>query len=156
MKRCSYCKIEKDVSSFHKNKAMLDGYHNNCKPCRKDLQVVYYSKHKDRILERGSAWYYNNKEKHHALVDAWYKRNKHARRAKDRKRYAAKRCAVPIWFNKELVEDVYLEADYQGLQVDHMIPLTSNRVCGLHWEGNLQLLTMKENASKGNRYWPDM
>lgn len=29
-------------------------------------------------------------------------------------------------------------------------------VCGLHCEDNLQSLTFRVNASKGNRYWSSM
>jgi len=43
-----------------------------------------------------------------------------------------------------------------GIQhhVDHIYPLTSDWVCGLHVENNLQILTEAENISKGNRVWP--
>jgi hypothetical protein len=41
-------------------------------------------------------------------------------------------------------------------QVDHIIPLQSKYVCGLHNEFNLRVITAKENNIKGNRFWPDM
>jgi len=72
------------------------------------------------------------------------------------RRYVAKVQAVPTWADKDLVKDIYLEAYYFGLQVDHIIPLISNKVCGLHWECNMQLLSKPENASKGNRHWPNI
>lgn len=41
-------------------------------------------------------------------------------------------------------------------EVDHVIPLRSKLVCGLHNEFNLRVIPAIENNKKGNRYWPDM
>jgi hypothetical protein len=40
--------------------------------------------------------------------------------------------------------------------VDHIIPLKSDFVCGLHCHTNLRVITAEENKAKNNRYWPDM
>lgn len=72
------------------------------------------------------------------------------------KRRAAKLRATPSWADLGLIADAYQEATYHGLEVDHIVPLQSKLVCGLHVWDNLQLLTSTENVVKGNRSWPDM
>ena len=54
------------------------------------------------------------------------------------------------------VARIYKKAHELGAQVDHIVPLQSDIVCGLHCICNMQILSKKENASKGNRWWPDM
>lgn len=82
--------------------------------------------------------------------------------AKSAGRRASKKNATPGWANKEAIEAIYAKAQRfmeqtgEPFHVDHIVPLTSDLVCGLHWEGNLQILTGADNLSKGNKHWPDM
>lgn len=82
--------------------------------------------------------------------------------ARSAKRRAAKRNAAVPWANQSKVEAIYAKAkelsDQLGepFHVDHIVPITSDLVCGLHWEGNLQILRGFDNLSKGNKTWPDM
>ena len=66
-------------------------------------------------------------------------------------RRARKLNATPKW-GQEGMEDVYLEAQYFQMEVDHIVPLQGKNVCGLHVVGNLQLLSKSANCAKGNRY----
>src|SRR6267154_1720791 len=82
-------------------------------------------------------------------------------RIKNSFRYGAKVRGTPRWANREMMQCLYqVRNSYRlmGLNahVDHIIPLRSKIVCGLHVEHNLQLILGKENSSKGNRRWPDM
>lgn len=73
------------------------------------------------------------------------------------KSYVRKKAkAMPLWADNKEILEYYQSASKQGLEVDHIVPIKSGLVCGLHCIDNFQLLTRSENASKGNRYWPDM
>lgn len=66
--------------------------------------------------------------------------------------------ATPAWLNQEQrteINRIYKRAKQLGQTVDHIVPLASGIVCGLHVPWNLQILTREENNNKGNRYWPD-
>lgn len=78
-----------------------------------------------------------------------------ARRAKEKK-------ATPGWANSFIITEMYdlaserAKATGVAWHVDHIVPLQSKRVCGLHCEANLRVIPADENAKKGNRHWPDM
>ena len=64
--------------------------------------------------------------------------------------------ATPGWASIEIIEEIYREAEQLSMQVDHIVPIQHPLVCGLHVEYNLQVISAKDNQSKGNRHWPDM
>jgi hypothetical protein len=85
-------------------------------------------------------------------------------RLRDAERYSERKSAqsTPDWINESAVLEIYREAkrltNLTGVvhHVDHVVPLRSPLVCGLHWERNLQVLPATNNIRKGNRWWPDM
>lgn len=81
--------------------------------------------------------------------------------AAEQKRKAMKLRAVPAWANMDIITTIYkIAGAYRkagfDVQVDHIVPLLSPLVCGLHTEQNLQLLWAHDNLTKSNRVWPDM
>ena len=77
-------------------------------------------------------------------------------RAACARRRAAKLNATPAWADRQAIAAVYAEAAAKGMHVDHIVPLKSKLVCGLHVPWNLQVLPGPENIRKSNRFWPGM
>lgn len=70
--------------------------------------------------------------------------------------------ATPVWAELFFIEEAYrlarLRTKTTGIRwsVDHIVPIQSAVVCGLHCHTNIRVIPVSLNASKGNRWWPDM
>ena len=148
-----------------------------CLECHNHRKIVsYFSNHdeikqrrRERHSERMNASEYKearrlasqkykqlNPDQNAAHQSAWAKRNRASLRAVRADYRAKKHKATPSWANKDSIREIYKAASELGFDVDHIVPLRSKIVCGLHCEANLQILPPLDNKSKGNRYWPDM
>lgn len=64
--------------------------------------------------------------------------------------------AQPAWADKEAIRAIYRESSRRKRTVvDHIVPLCSGHVCGLHVPWNLEIVDVDDNAAKSNRWWPD-
>jgi DNA-directed RNA polymerase subunit M/transcription elongation factor TFIIS len=75
-------------------------------------------------------------------------------------RNARKRQARPVWANEAKIRVLYRTAYVltkimkRRFEVDHIYPLSSPFMCGLHVETNLRVISREENMQKSNRHWP--
>ena len=129
---------------------------------RKSQQV----KHKEKRNAESRAYRAANLDRVRLLGREWSKNNPAASRAINNARRAAKKRAIPAWASDELDQFVMSECyslavkrtQITGVEwhVDHVVPLRSENVCGLHCSANLQVIPARLNHAKGNRVWPDM
>ena len=107
----------------------------------------YYLRNSDSIIQNTLKYRALHKEKYFLLA------------AESRSR---RRTATPKWVDRKAILSYYKQARelsrVSGVkyEVDHIVPLQSDYVCGLHVPWNMQVLTKTDNASKSNKYWPDM
>ena len=167
MKRCYKCGCEKAFEFFGKNSSKLDGLATECKDCKQEQDRSYAKKNAEKVRQRASEWYYNNKDNPEFLTASkqrqkdWRCRNLDKIAAKENKRRALKLQAMPKWLSEEHLAAIATEyalskwcSEVMGIQyhVDHIVPLKGKQVCGLHVPWNLQVIPAKENIIKGNRY----
>lgn len=72
MKKCTKCKIEKEVTEFSKNKTTKDGLQYNCKSCVKGRNEEWRRNNKEKIKEYRE----NNKEYFKEYKKGYYQNNK--------------------------------------------------------------------------------
>lgn len=171
-KICSRCKEEKPIIEFYSRNRSPDGKQNHCKECHKkyatenrvngDLSAKRWrDNNKERVSVRDKE-YKSTKKEHLAKLDEhWRKRNPLKLRSGNCKRRLQYLKSIPKWYEQEHVELLYSKRDELNkiwnlrLEVDHIIPLISDTVCGLHCWHNLQLLDKSLNCSKSTNYQQD-
>lgn len=177
MKRCGICLVNKDERYFYNRAASGDGLSSKCSECDRNASKKWRTKNPEKAKAIRTRWCLANNERNLLNISAWRKKNPiNVARAslKYRKknaayyafklatRRAAQKNAIPKWANMFFISEIYdlskKRTDATGLKwnVDHIVPIQSKLVCGLHVENNLQVITERDNFEKKNHYWPDM
>lgn len=160
-KRCTICKQVLGLENFHKNRSKHDGLATECKICVNEKSRLRRL-NKPTPAEYYRDWRAKNPEASRAIVKNYVSKNKDKRTALSNKRRAAELQAIPKWVDIKEIELIYSKSAEMSksanikYHVDHIVPLLSKLVCGLHSVENLRIIPAKENHSKRNYYWPDM
>ena len=110
--------------------------------------------------EKGAKWAAENPERAKANTARWARGTPDRRCANENARRAGKLRATPSWADASEIARVYALAAKMAkhldgpYHVDHVVPLKSKLVCGLHVHQNLRVLRGDLNAAKGNRFNP--
>lgn len=173
LRRCSICQTPKPVDAFNKDKNAPDGRTNACRECRKEYlrrwrlahpnaYKQWHAENREERLEYLRVYGEAHKDKKAISYAAWARANKALVNALIMKRYASKKRALPKWADLEKIRAFYERAVALTVEtgvrheVDHIYPLQSPVVCGLHCEANLQILTKAENLRKRNKMPSDV
>ena len=149
------------VANLEKRRAYKQARSEGYAVRRRELWRQKYETRKKELRARSRANYEKFKEKWKARVRAYQRRNRAQGAMHNAGRRAAAKQATPRWANRFFMAEIYhlavLRSSVLGIphQVDHIVPLRSKLVSGLHWEGNLRVIPAIENNKKYNSTWPD-
>ena len=177
-KRCIDCLVNMTLDKFSKNRTKKYGVQNCCKLCMsvrginaRKADPLRVKAVKDKWVQKTSLEYFRlkrrreyaaNVEREREKASDYRKRNAAKVNADTVKRKVIKLSASPSWGNDFFIQEAYSLAQLRtklfGFKwhVDHMVPLNSKLVCGLHAYTNLQVIPAIVNLTKRNFYWQDM
>lgn len=165
LKICGRCKVLKSAESFCVSRHRNDGRNQYCRSCTSQVGKKYKENNAEKIAARHIKYRNENKDKIKDSQSKYASKNKGKYNAYAMKRISSKKNAAVDWADKQYIDDLYencREAEQIfgniGLnvkfQVDHIIPLQHDLVCGLHVQDNLQILSARDNQSKNNHFVP--
>lgn len=144
------------------NRVRLSDFHRNNPDKGKAYSADYRARHPERRRATCARYRAKNTQRESLYRKIYAAKNKDRLAAKSSLRRAVKLMATPAWADKVAIEDIYsfamrVSADTKiEHHVDHIVPLISDTVCGLHCEANLRVIPATENQRKSNRFWPHM
>lgn len=163
---CRCCGKEKLLADMKADKSKPNGRASICKPCHRDSMRAHYNTPTGKAA---SAAYYaanNDKDKKREYDKKrraiYWRKKRSDLLASTNERRGRIRAGRAKWANKFFISEIYKLAVARTAatgvkwEVDHIVPVSSPLVCGLHCEANLQVITEAANKKKNNVIWPDM
>jgi hypothetical protein len=128
---------------------------------KKEAQRAYYEANRDQVIARAMTQPSYLRRKYR---NAWKARNVDQVKADTTNRRRRHREATPKWLTraqKGEMREIYriaitmTKTTGEQYVVDHIVPLRSDVVCGLHVPWNLRVVTAAENTAKSNKLLQD-
>lgn len=165
---CTRCKIEKEEAAFPKAINRKSGLSAWCRACHKSYrkenreairakQIDYRAKNPEYIASLNSDWMKRNAEHQKKMKRKYRSEKPHVQASLNAKYRASLKRATPSWADPKAIERLYEQAACLTREtgivhhVDHIYPLQSKIMCGLHVETNLRVIPAEINQAKGNR-----
>lgn len=124
---------------------------------------TYYEANRELVNQRTSTWKKDNPDRVKASAKLHYSKNASRYNAHTARRRATQEASTPIWADVKSIDAIYAMCKFLNavtgkgvFSVDHVVPIKSERVCGLHVPANLAIIPLVANKVKNNRHWPDM
>jgi 5-methylcytosine-specific restriction endonuclease McrA len=117
----------------------------------------YYKRNKEAVIARAQA---RTLEEKRAYKAAWKLNNSEQVLADNKVRRRKHREATPPWITRKQKSEIrqlyqiaitMSKTTGERYVVDHIVPLRSDYVCGLHVPWNLRVITQEENLKKSNK-----
>lgn len=143
---CSSCQKEKPESSFYRNAQRRTGRDHYCIDCRKA-----YTKRWSKTPAGEECRRLNRRN--------FYLSNRDYELSKSRQWRKGVRQGTPSWLTEthhRQIEYIYAQArdcrfvTGEPYEVDHIVPIRGEHICGLHVPWNLQVLPADLNRAKSN------
>jgi len=170
-KQCNRCSQTKLFTDFYKDSKAKDGHTGRCKEC--DYEYQKTNPRRAAIRKQSADKYREVRNQQAREKNRQAKIDKYAARVEGQEAYVrhrasrqlAKTAATPVWLSaqdkRKNIEIYAAAALLQELtcipyDVDHIVPLQSEVVCGLHVWWNLQAIPQSLNAQKRNIFEPSL
>lgn len=121
-----------------------------CCECNRIKVRKWNKDNKQKLSIKNAEWYQNNKEYWKEKVSLYSKNNRYINNAA-RSKYKATKLKATLPGYDSQIKEIYKDCP-DGHEVDHIVPLQGENVCGLHVPWNLQYLTIEENRKKSNKF----